>query len=998
MTKPVEERLRHCRAEVNRLNARVIELKSSWSYRIAAPIRLVERAVVSLRKRSLKDNLARAYRDAMERISPNPDKPPAAYKEWIDEIEKLADRDVSQIHRHIASFGSVPPFSIIILPGRGSAKATWASLDAQLYRGFEVISTKPALSSIDRGVKVKVIGKKVAKPQAEIFNAALAEAEGDYCLALEAGDVLSRQALYRYAHAINENPAAKLIYADEDELSSFNERIRPFLKPSWNPQLAFAMDYVGRSALFRTACLRAVNGASVAAGEAWRWDLLLRVMEGEKASAKAARIPFVALHRRKGDVRPRPAELADGVSVVSGALARRNVAATITIDHRGWLAVEPRAPNPPPHVSIIIPTRDRLDLLKRCIDSLLAKPGYSNFDVTIVDNQSRETETIDYFDSLKGHPQVSVMAWSKPFNFAAMHNEVIPQTRGEIIALLNNDTEVIAADWLERMVAYATQPDIGVVGAKLYYPDDKTQHAGIELGHRRYPKHAFSLRGRTDIGPHGVLAVSRDVTAVTGACMVLRRSVFNECGGFDEQFSSDLNDIDLCLKAGVHGYRVTLAADAELYHRESATRNELRGSAEFTTTVKQEYAAFYDRWQQDEAHDPHIIPDPTDPLFPANLTASGRKRRPWLDADIAPEEQSAGVAIYGLFTSEIGIGQAARGVAGALSTTSIPFSCHNYPLSAAGNSIAYPCAKEWHSNFHQHLFIINPIELLHVKDDLPEGHRIGFWHWELPVFPAMWAPAFDFVDEIWAPSGFVAKSIICATKTPVAVVPHAVVGSQIEKRTARALVHLPQDAFVFLFVFDARSYIERKNPAAVIRAYLDAFPKGSTEQTILVIKCHGPSEEIKRIIRSVGGDKRILVIHQVFSPPQMTALTAAADAFVSLHRAEGFGLNIAEAMASGRLAIATDFSGNTDFMNAENSLLIPYQMRAVAAAEYIYGTGQWWAEPNHDAAVEALRTAARNETLTERLAERARRDMSERYSPQVIGRRLEAALGFHENL
>lgn len=998
MTKAVEERLRRCRAEVDRLNARVIELKSSWSYRIAAPIRLIERAILSLRKRSLKENLARIYRGATALTSPSSGKSHALYQEWIDEFETLTDRDISQIHRHISSFGSIPHISIIVLPGPGSAKATWASLTAQLHRGFDVISTTPAPSSINRDLSVKVIDQEAGMSQAEIFNTALAEAKGDYCLALEAGDVLSRQALYRYACAIHENPGAKLIYADEDELSSFDERDRPFFKPSWNPQLALAMDYVGRSALFRIDCLRAVNGASATAGAAWRWDLLLRAMEGEAPSAKAVRIPFVVLHRRKGDVWPRPAELADGVSVVTEALARRDLSASITIDHRGWLSVKPSVPNPPPHVSIIIPTRDRLDLLRHCIDSLLAKPNYPNFDVTIVDNQSREKKTIDYFESLKDHPQVSVIAWPKPFNFAAMHNEVIPQTRGEILALLNNDTEVMQADWLERMVALAVQPDIGIVGAKLYFPNDKTQHAGVTVGHPDLPKHAFLNRNRADPGPRGVLAVSRDVTAVTGACMVLRRSVFDECGGFDEQFPSDFNDIDLCLKAGAHGYRVTLAADAELYHHESATRNELRGSAESITTIRQEHAAFRSRWLQDGADDPHVIPDPTDPLFPTSLALSGHQRRPWLDRAIAADELSAGVAVYGLFNSEIGIGQAARGVANALGTTTVPFSCHNFDHPAAGNSMTFPCAPDWQSNFRQRLFVLNPSELLHLKNELPDGHRIGFWHWELPVFPAIWAPAFDLVDEVWAPSRFVARSVACATKMPVAVMPHAVVGSPIEKRTARTMLRLPQDAFMFLFVFDARSYISRKNPAAVIRAYLDAFPRDGTEQTILVLKCHGPSEAIGGILRNVGEDRRIIVIHQVFSPPEMVALTAAADAFVSLHRSEGFGLNIAEAMATGRLAIATDFSGNTDFMNAENSLLVPYQMRAVAPSEYVHGTGQWWAEPDHDAAVEALRTAVRNEALTKRLAERASRDMSERYSPHVIGRRLKAALGFRGSL
>ncbi|MEZ5786309.1 MAG: glycosyltransferase [Xanthobacteraceae bacterium] len=1002
MTKAVEEQLRRCRAEVDRLNARVIELKSSWSYRISAPVRLIERAVISLRKRSLKQNLARTCRGAVEILSIRRDKTREAYKAyqaWIDECEALTDNDVRQIQAHISRLGSAPQISVLILPGRGATKATWASLATQLYREFEVISAAPVPSSVGTGFDTKVFRQTAGMSGAEAFNAALAQAKGDYCLAVEAGDVLSRQALYRYVCAINQTPAAQLIYADEDEMSSFDERVRPFFKPAWNPQLALAMDYIGRSALYRTDCLRALGGASATTGAAWRWELLLRIMDGETRSAKAVRIPFVTLHRRKGDAWPRPAELADGVAAVTAALARRNISAAMTVDQRGWLAVKPRLPDPPPHVSIIIPTRDRPDLLRRCIDSILTKTSYPDFDVTIVDNESREKDTIDFLDALKDHPQASVIAWSKPFNFAALHNDVIPQTRGEILVFLNNDTEAIHADWLERMVAFATQPDIGAVGAKLYFPNDTVEHAGVTVAHPEIATHVFAGRLRSDAGPRGILAVSRDVTAVTGACMAVRRAVFNECCGFDEQFWSDYNDIDFCLKAAAHGYRVVLAADAELYHHQSATRNALRESPEYLSRRDQEHAAFRSRWLHSTEDDPQLVPDPSDPLLGASLALTGRNQRPWRDEAFAAGELGPGVAIFGLFTAEIGIGQAARGVANALHTTTVPFSCHNFDHPNTTNSVTYPCETDWRSKYRQHLYILNPPELLHLTAELPlDRHRIGYWHWELPVFPAIWAPAFDFVDEVWAPSRYVAASIASATKKPVTVVPHSVVGSTIDKRAARDFLRLPQDPFIFLFVFDTRSYVGRKNPAALIRAYLDAFPRDAAEQTLLVLKFHGAPEAISRVIRSAHGDRRIVVIHQVFSAPEMAALTAAADAFVSLHRSEGFGLNIAEAMATGRLAIATDFSGNTDFMNAENSLLIPYQMRAVAPSEYVHGTGQWWAEPEHDAAVEALRTAVRNEPLTKRLAERARRDMREGYSPQAIGKRLKGALGFRGRL
>ncbi len=239
------------------------------------------------------------------------------------------------------------------------------------------------------------------------------------------------------------------------------------------------------------------------------------------------------------------------------------------------------------------------------------------------------------------------------------------------------------------------------------------------------------------------------------------------------------------------------------------------------------------------------------------------------------------------------------------------------------------------------------------------------------------------------------NSLACATTKPVVVIPHVVSGATVEKNTARQLFKIPQDAFVFLTIFDISSYVCRKNPEAAARAFLDAFPKPSPHGPLLIIKYHhqrSSVDEIEGLIRLVDGDNRIVLMGGVFSPAQMEALMCAADAFISLHRSEGFGLSIAEAMASGRLAIATNFSGNTDFMHAGNSVPIPYRMRAVEPFEYHYGTRQWWAEPDHEAAVEALRMAASDSATAARLVERARSDMDAGFSPAAIGRTLTSAL------
>ncbi len=309
----------------------------------------------------------------------------------------------------------------------------------------------------------------------------------------------------------------------------------------------------------------------------------------------------------------------------------------------------------------------------------------------------------------------------------------------------------------------------------------------------------------------------------------------------------------------------------------------------------------------------------------------------------------------------------------------------------------YVCSDKLNSDFEKALVVLNPESLLGTKALLPVAgmHRIGFWHWELPVFPPRWSAAFDFVDELWAPSRFVAEPLRCATSKPVSIIPHAVKGSAVEKEAARRTLGLPGDAFVFLTIFDGRSYVTRKNPEAAVRAFRDAFPQDGAEKVLLIVKYHcvpGSTNPAEGLCPVIAGDRRVQLINQVFSNDEMAALTSAADVFVSLHRSEGFGLNIAEAMATGRLAVATDFSGNTDFMNEANSLLVPYTMRAVQPGEYPLGTGQWWAEPDHEAAVEALRTAFHDPEQRSRLAQKAKEDMAAKHSPKAVGRRIAAAL------
>ncbi len=295
---------------------------------------------------------------------------------------------------------------------------------------------------------------------------------------------------------------------------------------------------------------------------------------------------------------------------------------------------------------------------------------------------------------------------------------------------------------------------------------------------------------------------------------------------------------------------------------------------------------------------------------------------------------------------------------------------------------------------------LNPHDLMYMGLDnlvfTPSRHRfIGYWHWELPIFPEAWAPALNIVDEIWTPSEFGATIFRNRTKKPVRVIPHAVPENHILREEARKQLKLPADRFIFLMIYDGDSFQMRKNPEGVLRAFIDAFDGWIDETPLLVIKMHGAASvtgEFGKLLKKAQDKLSVVIINEVFQELQIRQLQAACDCYVSLHRSECFGLNIAECMAAGRLTIVTDFSGSKDFANTGNAIPIPYEMRAVQPEEYIFSDGQWWAEPNHEAVVEAMRWAVANPAAAERLARKAKSDMSHHYSFKRVGLQTTRAL------
>jgi GT2 family glycosyltransferase len=324
---------------------------------------------------------------------------------------------------------------------------------------------------------------------------------------------------------------------------------------------------------------------------------------------------------------------------VQAHFRRTGVQATIEPAPRAtyYHRVRYRLPEPRPHVTIIIPTKDRVDLLSRCVGSIVSRSTYGALDIMIVDDGSSEPESDAYFHQVQHDSCVSVLRIDEPFNFSRINNVAASRARGPLVCFLNNDTEVISADWLEEMVSLAVREGIGAVGAMLYYPDNTMQHAGVVLGLGGIASHAHRGQRRGMPGNYGRAALTQTMSAVTAACMVLRKTAFDAVGGFDESLAVAYNDVDLCLRLGAKGFRNVWTPFAELYHFESISRgDDLQG--ENRPRFLAESQAMRDRWQGLLTADPYYNPNLSLTRADLWLAYPPRHPRPWWQPSGKPVE------------------------------------------------------------------------------------------------------------------------------------------------------------------------------------------------------------------------------------------------------------------------------------------------------------------------------------------------------------------------
>ncbi len=407
-------------------------------------------------------------------------------------------------------------------------------------------------------------------------NQALKMVSGEFVGFLDHDDTLSNFALFEIVKKIGEERKVDLIYSDEDKITINGKRHDPHFKPDWSPDLLNSYNYITHFLVVKATLLKDIGGIRAGFEGAQDYDLVLRLTEKD---INIAHIPKILYHWREGlnstasDISTKSYAIASGKRALEDKLRRLNIKGEIEFTKYPCLYRTRYNIKTNSKISIVIPTKNGVSVLKKCVTSILEKTSYKNYEILIVNNQSSEQLTIDYLKTLERNPIIKVINYDKEFNFSALNNFASKFVSGDYLVFLNNDTEVINRDWLESLLEHAQRPEVGAVGAKLYYQDNTIQHAGVVLGlGDGFAGHAFALLPKESTGYFARLVSTQNFVAVTGACLMMRKKLFDDVGGFDEKLGLAFNDVDLCLKIYKKGYRIIWTPYAELYHYESYSR------------------------------------------------------------------------------------------------------------------------------------------------------------------------------------------------------------------------------------------------------------------------------------------------------------------------------------------------------------------------------------------------------------------------------------------
>ena len=573
------------------------------------------------------------------------------YTQWREKYDKLTETDRAEIRRQVDKLNYKPLISVV-MPVFNTPEA-WLrraidSVRAQLYPNWELCiaddaSAEPHVRRVlheygAQDPRIKIVFREMRGHISAGSNSALEVATGDFIALVDHDDEICEHALYMVAAELNAYADADLIYSDEDKIDEKGLCYGPYFKPDWNPTLFLAQNFVCHLAVFRTQVVREIGGFRMGYEGAQDWDFIMRTIERIHFS-RIRHIPHVLYHWRavsgstaRGESQKKYALDAQR-KTLQAHFERTGKSAEVLPTAGAYWRIKYRLPEPSPKVTLIIPTRNKFDLLFRCVESIYRKTSYRNFELIIVDNRSDEAKTMEYLAGLEREGRARLLRYDAPFNFSAINNFAVRHAQGEIVGLLNNDLEAISPDWLEEMLSYAIRPEIGAVGAKLYFPNQTIQHAGVILGLGGLPGvagHIYRERPRMHPGQASRALLAQNMSAVTAACLLVRRSVFDEVEGLDEtHLGVAFNDVDFCLRVLERGYRNVWTPFAEFYHHESASRG-YEDTPEKENRFEKESDFMKRCWGQLLLNDPAYNPNLALDRDAFTLAFPPRVAKPWL--------------------------------------------------------------------------------------------------------------------------------------------------------------------------------------------------------------------------------------------------------------------------------------------------------------------------------------------------------------------------------
>ena len=515
------------------------------------------------------------------------------YFEWITRVEAASLPDTQELKKTIDQMVIKPLISIVMPVYNTPAEYLKACIDSvlkQTYPHWELCiaddkstqhHVRQLLSRYQRiDKRIKVNYRTENGHISKASNSALELATGEYIALLDHDDVLPAHALFYVAEVINQKPESQIIYSDEDKIDEYGNRFEPHFKSDWNPDLFFSQNYVSHLGVYRRDIIQKIKGFRVGVEGSQDQDLLLRCLPHTQHE-NIVHIPKVLYHWRalQGSTALDSGE--KNYTTKAGLKALRDY--FNAIGRQDVKVGEGQIPNTyrvqwpipvqQPLVSLLIPTRDKKEITEIAVNSILNKTSYSNYEIIIIDNGSVEPQTLTWFKDVQKDSRVRVLRYDKPFNYSAINNFGAKYAKGSVLGLVNNDVEVISPEWLTEMVSHAIRPDIGCVGAKLYYGNDTIQHAGVILGIGGVAGHSHKHFRRNDYGYFSRLRLVQEISAVTAACLIVKKTVFKDVNGLDEaNLTVAFNDVDFCLKVGRLGFRNLWTPYAELYHHESVSR------------------------------------------------------------------------------------------------------------------------------------------------------------------------------------------------------------------------------------------------------------------------------------------------------------------------------------------------------------------------------------------------------------------------------------------